>query len=544
MKHIKYAILLAGSLCAMQSCSLDEVNNRFPVADSYYVTEEGAGKLVNSSYSYAQELFDKDMWYLTEVGTDTWMQGGDGERSINNYTFDASLEHTRDLWNSCYKGIAAANTLLTRADKIEASEDVVKNYRGQAYFLRGFFYHLLVMQFGDLPLTLDEVTTVETVATRTPAADVYKQIITDLLEAEKLLPAEQKEFGRPTPTAAQALLARVYLWNEQWENAATYAKKVIASDRILLDDYADLWDATNQKNKEFIWCVQGSGNDAYNQERCWANHLFCVRYDVYGADWGMVRDIPNGRPYRHFMPTRYLFNMMADRLDWDSRIEKSFKWVWYVNNESKTKNNPGAVIGDTALYVPPFKVSAEQKAWAEKKYLIKDIDDYFDAESPNGEQTKGPREIFPQLNKYNDPTRPTVGEYSTLDVPVIRLGEIYLIAAEALLKQNKADEGVEYVNDLLKRAAKSEADYQARKLAASDLTIDLILEERAIELCGEATGRWIDLKRTGKLLERVRKYNVDGRDNIKEKYLVRPIPEEMMDRVTNKDTFKQDELWQ
>lgn len=539
MKHIKYAILLAGSLGAMQSCSLDEVNTRFPVADSYYVTEEGAGKLINSSYSYTQEIYAQEMWYLNEVGTDIWMQGGDGEKSINSYTFDASLEHVKNVWNSCYKGIAAANTLLSRAENIQASKDVVDNFKGQAYFLRAFFYHVLVIQFGDLPLVLDEVTTVETTATRTPVVDVYKQIIADLLEAEKVLPETQKDFGRPTKTAAQGLLARVYLWNEQWDNAATYAKKVIASDRTLLDDYADLWDPANQKNNEFIWSVQGSGNDAYNQSRSWANHLFCVRYDVHGADWGMIRDVANGRPYRHFMPTRHLFDMMADRLDWDSRIEKSFKWVWYVNDESKTIMNPGAVIGDTALYVPPFKVSAEQRAWAEGKYRIEDIDDYFNPNSPNGEETQGPREMYPQLNKYNDPTRPTTGEYTTLDIPVLRLGETYLIAAEALLNEGKPEEGVEYINSLIKRASKTEAGYEAHKLAASDLTIDAILDERAIELCGETTGRWVDLKRTGKLLELVRKYNVDARNNIKEKYLLRPIPEEMLDRITNKDTFKQ-----
>ncbi|CAH2756427.1 SusD-like protein [Bacteroides uniformis] len=533
------ASLLMGGIL-IQGCSLDEVNTRIPVADTYYTTEEGAGDLVNSAYSYSQNIYEYFIWFMTEMGTDLWMSGGDGPKELNNYTFDASHWYVQEFWNYSYNGITACNTLLDRADNIQASEDVVNNYKGQALFLRAFYYHNLVMQFGDVPLVIKEVHTAETTATRAPESDVYAQIIADLIEAEKLLPIEATEFGRPTQSAAQALLARVYLWNEQWDNAATYAKKVISSGQHeLLPDFADLWDANNQKNKEFIWTVQGSGNDTYNTKRSWASTIFTVRYDVHGADYGMIRDIANGRPYRYFMPTRHFFDLLASTMEWDNRFEKSFKWVWYVNDESHCTLNPGRVLGDTALYVPPFKVSPEQRAWAEGKYRIEDIDDYFNPESPNGEETSGPREMFPQMSKYLDPTRVDVGLMSSLDIPVIRLGEMYLIAAEALMNEGKAAEGVEFINDLRKRSAKSEEAYEAHKLDASELTIDIILNERAIELAGETTGRWMDLKRTGKFLEYIQLYNPDARNNIKEKHLYRPIPTSMLDRISNKDEFPQ-----
>ena len=253
----------------------------------------------------------------------------------------------------------------------------------------------------------------------------------------------------------------------------------------------------------------------------------------------MIRDIANGRPYRYFMPTRHFFDLLASTMEWDNRFEKSFKWVWYVNDESHCTLNPGRVLGDTALYVPPFKVSPEQRAWAEGKYRIEDIDDYFNPESPNGEETSGPREMFPQMSKYLDPTRVDVGLMSSLDIPVIRLGEMYLIAAEALMNEGKAAEGVEFINNLRKRSAKSEEAYEAHKLDASELTIDVILNERAIELAGETTGRWMDLKRTGKFLEYIQLYNPDARNNIKEKHLYRPIPTSMLDRISNKDEFPQ-----
>ena len=76
------------------------------------------------------------------------------------------------------------------------------------------------------------------------------------------------------------------------------------------------------------------------------------------------------------------------------------------------------------------------------------------------------------------------------------------------------------------------------EITADQLTLDFILDERALELAGEMF-RWPDLKRTGKLIERVKKYNPNARANIREMHLVRPIPTQMIDRVTNKEEFRQ-----
>lgn len=539
MKRFLHIAICAAVAVLSAACSLDEVNNRTPVADSYYATEDGASDLVNSIYSYVQSIYRVEIWALTDMGTDIWMVGGDGPKDINNYTLSTSQGYVTNLWNWSWLGITAANTLIGRADGIKAPAATVNDFVGQAKFLRAWFYHILVMQFGDLPLVLDEVKEVQTTATRVPVAQIYEQIIKDLQDAEHLLPDTATQWGRPSKTAAQALLARVYLYNEQWANAADYAKKVINSGVYQLEpDFASLWDADNQKSKEFIWSVQGSGNDAFDTERSWSSSIFTVRYDVHGANYGMVRDIANGRPYRYFMPTRHFYTMLVDNMDWDSRFEKSFKWTWYVNDESRCRENPGAAVGDTALYTPPFPVSAAQREWAKGKYRIEDINDYFNPNSPNGEETSGPREMFAQLAKWLDPTRVDVGLMTSLDIVAIRLGEMYLIAAEALMKDNKAAEGAEYINALHKRAAKSEELYEAHKVTAADMDIDLILDERAFELAGECH-RWLDLKRTGKLLELVRLYNVDARPNIRDYHVLRPIPTTMLDRVTNKDDFKQ-----
>lgn len=128
--------------------------------------------------------------------------------------------------------------------------------------------------------------------------------------------------------------------------------------------------------------------------------------------------------------------------------------------------------------------------------------------------------------------------HGTHDIPIIRLGEMYLIAAEALMMDGKPDQGLIYFNELRRRAA-----YPGREIdmeiTLSELTIDAILEERALELAGEYQ-RWPDLKRTGKLEEYVKLYNPDGAPNIQmPRDLLRPIPQNMIDRISNKDEFEQ-----
>jgi hypothetical protein len=114
---------------------------------------------------------------------------------------------------------------------------------------------------------------------------------------------------------------------------------------------------------------------------------------------------------------------------------------------------------------------------------------------------------------------------------------MYLIAAEALMKLGSNSEAADMVNVVRLRAAwpGKEADM---KVTAADMNIDFLLDERALELGGERL-RWADLKRTGKLIERVKLYNPAGRPNILPKHLLRPIPSDMIDRLTNKADFPQ-----
>jgi hypothetical protein len=137
-----------------------------------------------------------------------------------------------------------------------------------------------------------------------------------------------------------------------------------------------------------------------------------------------------------------------------------------------------------------------------------------------------------------DPTRARVSEEQCArDAYVIRLAEEYLTAAEAYFKLGKLDSAIYYINIVRTRAALP-GSQAAMQVTQSQITLDYILDERAREFTGEQL-RWFDLKRTGKLIDRVTSTNPDAKNNIQTYHLLRPIPQEQIDAVTNKDVFVQ-----
>jgi hypothetical protein len=189
-----------------------------------------------------------------------------------------------------------------------------------------------------------------------------------------------------------------------------------------------------------------------------------------------------------------------------------YKVVWISNNPANIPKNsagqPKFTVGDTAVYMPGVDMTAAQKAAI--RYKVYGPSDYTDA-------------MFPTLNKFLDPTRTSTNqEPGQRDLVIMRLSNTYLMLAEALMRGGNATAAVPYVNAVRTRAAKP-GQTAAMQITAADLNLDFILDERARELTGETT-RWFDLKRTGKLVERVKKYNAAGAPNIQEFHNLRPIP--------------------
>ena len=226
---------------------------------------------------------------------------------------------------------------------------------------------------------------------------------------------------------------------------------------------------------------------------------------------GMVRDIPNGRAFKRFRPTSWLLGLW-DRSK-DSRYEDGFQTVWFANvPNAKQKLS----VGDTAIFMPGVNVTAADSA--SHPYVTMSPRNYTDA-------------AYPTLKKYLDPTRLALNDTAGgRDFNVARLGETYLIAAEALFRDGRAGEALPYVNAIRERAAKKNVAPALMDVTVADLSIDFFLDERSREFAGEQM-RWFDLVRTGKLVERVKKYNPQAAVAIRDCHVLRPIPTSQLERT-------------
>lgn len=155
----------------------------------------------------------------------------------DDFTHNTSQDGLNRWWTTLYQGIRHANVVLEKVPEIQMDNNLKTRYLAEAHFLRGLYYFDLVRAFGGVPI----VTTSEPDlrVPRSSANEVYDIIITDLMTAIEGLPLKSQygdnDLGRATRGAAQALLARVYLFRGDFTNAEVYAMNVINSGEYGLE---------------------------------------------------------------------------------------------------------------------------------------------------------------------------------------------------------------------------------------------------------------------------------------------------------------------
>lgn len=538
---------MAVSLLGLFSCEnvLEEYNPSGLTSETVYTTPEGFETLVNAAYSYQRWWYGKEEGYnMAETGTDIWTSGaGEVYRDLTQYlNLQGSNTALTNEWREFYAAINLCNGGINRIEQAGLSAALRPVREGELRFLRAFYYWHIVETWGGVHFTTTETSGIVTTANKTPIETFYNQIFEDLKIAVNNLPAAQPQYGRVTKGAAQAFLARMYLTRGMNKEALEMAKAVIDGNYgyQLEANYADLWKMSNLKSKEVVYAVDYSANLALNdlanstfnpyghsRGSNNAHLLFLMKYDDRP---GMTRDITNGRPFNRYMPTRFLLDLYSAD---DARYEGSFMEAWYANSNTLPA---GVAKGDTAVYCT--KKDIPDAIEASKKYQTYDRSDIYLADGTVKDNLR-----YPTLAKFMDPTRASLNEaQSARDVFVIRLAEVYLIAAEAAMQLGDLAGAAAYLNVVRTRAAKT-GKAAAMQVKAADITLDFILDERARELAGEQL-RWFDLKRTGKLVERIKKYAPDNAINIQEHHVLRPIPQTQLDAVVNKDEFKQNAGYQ
>ncbi|MDL2241901.1 RagB/SusD family nutrient uptake outer membrane protein, partial [Bacteroidales bacterium OttesenSCG-928-L03] len=192
------------------------------------------------------------------------------------------------------------------------------------------------------------------------------------------------------------------------------------------------------------------------------------------------------------------------------------------------------------VYLSKQALSAADKA--ERAYITVNIDDLFDSEGKYISSTldgTDTYQLFPSLSKFNWSYEGLIYgsnlQCKTGDMFVMRMAEVYLIAAEANLKTGNAGKAAEHLNVLRKRACRNAADYEAH-MKLTTVTLDTVMDEYARELCGEFS-RWALLKRHKAFEDRLGKYNKRAAASFKPVNYLRPISYDFLSQIDNADEY-------
>lgn len=265
---LKYIALSLSVTLSMSSCeSILEIDPPTDslTADVTFSTAEGIRTAATGFYT--DNFLNNLMYYqglelyVSQFCDELQARSGQfAELYQSNYS--ASTSYISNLWTAPYNSIYGANDFLGHVEgntALPANE--LDIYRGEALFFRANAYFYLVNLFGDVPLLTTYDVSVTSTAGRSPKAEVYKQIIDDLQQSQQLLKSSNNANTRITSEAATALLARVYLYTEQWDKAVAEANKLIPTadggqgNKFLLESFERVFLSTStetilQSNQE------------------------------------------------------------------------------------------------------------------------------------------------------------------------------------------------------------------------------------------------------------------------------------------------------
>lgn len=319
MKKI-YFVLIVSINCFFTSCDkfLSTEPSDFLSPVNYYETEQQLEYALNGVY----DILGQSALYGNYLITTSGEIGDEGFYAVKSTVSGVMVCNTSiseikvlEFWQALYAGISRANFLLENVDKpenVQRREEI----RGEALFLRAYYYYLLVVNFGDVPLILKSITTAGgNNIPRTPSVRVYEQIVKDMETAEALVSdiTDIGFGGRVSKSAIRAIMARVYLsWaGYPLKDESKYAEAKEWAERVMTDqiaqhslnpDFRELFInyAVNKYNiKESIWEVEfwsdGTGNyKEYGRVGC--NNGIITTNETVGYAYGYIN--ANARVYR------------------------------------------------------------------------------------------------------------------------------------------------------------------------------------------------------------------------------------------------------
>jgi len=266
MKTIKiFAILITLTLGSCHDYLQEDLQGTFSSA-TFYKSQSDALVAINGVYNATAFVNTMNqLWVFGDVASDDAVKGGlSGDQSdiqnIDQFNYVRTNTVLANVWQYYYEGISRANYLLYYVPAITMDGTLKNRILGEAKFLRAYFYFNLVNIYGEIPLKLQPPLNASLInVPKSPVADVYHQIETDLADAAKVLPKVYStgDAGRATKGAAFGLLAKAHLYRQEWTDALTAIDSLEASASYsLVHVFKNNFLDSTQNNTESIFEIQ------------------------------------------------------------------------------------------------------------------------------------------------------------------------------------------------------------------------------------------------------------------------------------------------
>lgn len=509
----RFIILTAICLSALSSCKgyLEEDNLTKYSIDYIYSTPGGLQLAVNA-------LYDKDRNFMSDSENATWSalvrgtdlvttNGGTGNfYGIYDPNYlKPSASQVSLLWKTMYSLIGSCNEIISAGEKMEQTDEVktaiaeAKCFRAKSYFTLFRVYDRIWLNTSPTsPENLNEERDFYPAA----QSEVFDLIYKDLDYAVKVLDWESYQPGRFNQAAARHMLAQAALWIKDWQTALDQVDAIEGSERYSLINVEDVFKGASLNHDESLlvqeWSTSLGGSLSTEEPKGhYLASLFIALYrqEIGGTTENACSYENYGFTYGRCLPSPYLLSL------YDTSCDKRYS-NWYVFKYKNTTNKAITVGGIT---VQPGA--------------------YMPSRNSKGDLI---RNLMPGCTKYADIwTRDPYEARSCKDIIVYRLGETYIMGAEAALMLGDQTKARYYYNKTWQRAGNAKF--------TGALTIKNIIDEQARELAFEGAERWFFLKRRGILIDQVKNYagnleyapSILGRTNLPANpHMVRwPIPE-------------------
>lgn len=242
-----------------------EILGNYPETE-FYQTQQHALLAINAAYRpLAFYTSQNRLWVFGDVASDDADEGGNpGDQAdiglIDDFNISTINGNLENEWPLLYEGISRANIVLAKIPAIEMDQALQARILAEAKFLRAWYYFTLVNIFGDVPIVLEPLNADELQIPQSTVQTIFETVIEpDLLDAAAQLPLNYSgaDVGRVTSGAARALLAKAYLFQKKWSNAASTAAEVIASGQYsLMTLYTENFNANFRNNSESVFEFQ------------------------------------------------------------------------------------------------------------------------------------------------------------------------------------------------------------------------------------------------------------------------------------------------